>query len=319
MSRGWVRKCVTVVAVAVLRGVWGSPAGAAALSCSDPEVGKIAQDESGLHVVEAATPSVRRGDRLLQLNGHRLQTCSDLEAAARAARQEQLARLFLIRRGEQTVAVAFEVQAEQLATAPAVVAPAIVSAAPSVAPSTALPATIPPSALPTVVPTPPSGPAADTARRLLAEFVAFGRELQGRQPLPMAQPWAQRVEQLRQQYNSQHARGAAVGVVEPILEYYETVADILRYKETATRERRDVRARSEVVLEYHSNAPVAAWLQRYPFLRPSVIQEPETIRFIDVGESNGQWLPDRAVALLLDRAVSEGTALSATLAAGSSR
>ena len=154
--------------------------------------------------------------------------------------------------------------------------------------------------------------------RCWSSLGALGRDLQARQPLPMPQPWAQRIDQLRQAYDRQQASGSGVGVVEPILGYYETVGQILVYKDAETRGRREVRARSDVVLEYHNNSPVGGWLSRYPFLRASVVREPETTHFITESESNGQWLPDQAVALLVARAVSEGTALSATLAAGTS-
>jgi hypothetical protein len=134
----------------------------------------------------------------------------------------------------------------------------------------------------------------------------------------MPQPWAQRIDQIRQAYDRQQASGTGVGVVEPILGYYETVGQILVYKDAETRGRRAVRARAEVVLEYHTSSPVGGWLSRYPFLRASVVEEPETTRFITESESNGQWLPDRAVELLVARALSEGTALSTALAAGPS-
>jgi hypothetical protein len=268
---------------------------AGASMCADTSIGRVVPSADGLRVEQTSVPALHAGDILVQLNSHRLQTCADLAEGLSEARRNKLGTLFLIRRDGEV----------EMALVPAPVA----QAAP------AEPTAIPPPPVPTSPPTPLSRADADAARQLLAEFVAFGRDLQARQPLPMAQPWAQRVEQLRQRYNSQQARGAAVGLIEPILGYYETVAQVLLYKETVTRERRDIRARGDVVLEYHSNSPVPAWVQRYPFLRPSVLQEPD-IGVLRVGESNGQWLPDRAVALLLDRAITEGTALSSTLAAG---
>jgi hypothetical protein len=275
-------------------------------------------------VEQTSVPALHAGDILVQLNSHLLQTCADLAEGLSEARRNELGTLFLIRRdGKVETALVPALPAAVAVGAPLAPAAkgappmpiAAAPAAPIVQAALAAPTAIPPPPVPTTPPAPLSRADADAARELLAEFVAFGRDLQARQPLPMAQPWAQRVEQLRQRYNSQQARGAAVGLIEPILAYYETVAQILLYKETVTRERRDIRARGDIVLEYHSNAPVSGWVQRYPFLRPSVIQEPD-IGLVRVGESNGQWLPDRAVALLLEHAVAEGTALSSRLAAG---
>lgn len=309
--------CASVTVVGVVCG------NAHASTCADTSIGRIRPTEDGLRVDQTAVPTLHVGDILVQLNSHRLQTCADLAEGLIEAHRNALGTLFLIRRDGK-------VETALVAAPPAVVAagapvappvkgappmPIAAAAAPIAQVPPAVPTAIPPPPVPTTPPTPLSRADADTARELLAECVAFGRDLQARQPLPMAQPWAQRVEQLRQRYNSQQARGAAVGLVDPILGYYETVAQILLYKETVTRERRDIRARGDIVLEYHSNSPVPAWVQRYPFLRPSVLREPD-IGLLRVGESNGQWLPDRAVALLLDRAVAEGTALSSTLAAG---
>ena len=290
-----VRRLSVVLAAVTVVSVAAGRAGASA--CDDMSIGRIVASGDGLRVEESAAPTLHTGDILVQLNSHHLHTCADLAEALGEARRNQLAPLFLIRR-DHAMDVAL------------IAAPAVLTA-PAAEAALAQPTPIPPS-VPT---TPPalSRADADAVRTLLAELVAFGRDLQARQPLPMAQPWSQRVVRLRQQYDAQQVRGAGVGVVEPILGYYETVVEILLYKETATRERRDVRARSDVVLEYHRDSPVGAWLQRYPFLRASVTREPETVHFITEGESNGLWLPDRAVALLLDRAVAEGAALSSTL------
>jgi hypothetical protein len=258
--------------------------------------------------------ALRAGDVLLQLNGHRLQTCADLGAALREALDNDVAPLFLIRRGAQTVAVVAQWPAPQ--PAPAAV-PAIVPPATPTARASAVP-TVAPSPVPTTVPTPLSRADADAARVLLAQLVALGHELQDRQPLPMAQPWAQQVDRLRHEYDTQRARGAHVGVLDPILGYYEAVVQILRYKEVALRGRRNIRARAEIVLEYHGGSEVSGWLRRYPFLQPSVIEAAEPF-VIPPFESNGLWAPDRAVALLLERAVSEGITLEAQLAAGSGR
>ena len=278
-----------------------SSARAHALSCPDTGIGSVSASADGLVIEQSAVSSLRTGDILLQLNNRRLQSCADLVQAVSETRRNQLAALFLIRRGEKTDVVPLDL--------PVAPAPQVAAARPTV---------VPLSPVPTTAPTPLTRPNIDAARALLAELGDLGRDLQAHQPLPMPQPWAQRIDQLRQAYQRQQASGAGVGVVEPILGYYETVGEILVYKEAETRGRREIRARAEVVLEYHSSSPVGGWLSRYPFLRASVVQEPEITHFITESESNGQWLPDQAVALLVARALSEGTALSAKLAAGAS-
>jgi hypothetical protein len=293
---------------------------AAADPCADGRLGRIELTADGLRVAETTAQSLRPGDFLIQINGHRLWSCAHLADALNEAGRDDLATLLLIRRDGATEVA--------LVTAPpgraAVDTPVRVAAAPAAAsadpvePATvarALSTALPPSPAPTVPPLPLSRADADAIRDFVAKLMAFGTEVQSHQPLPKAQPWAQRVDRLRQDYNTERGRGVAVDVVEPVLGYYETIAQILLYKENATRERREVRARSEVVLEYHTNSPVGAWFQRYPFLRTSVIHEPEVLRFIAAGESNGQWLPDRAIALLVEYALSAGAVLSATMGA----
>jgi hypothetical protein len=296
MGRQRVRCGVTVAVIAGLSGVCGHAVRAAASACPDSQVGTVTQDVVGLQVVQPTMSPLQPGDVLLQLNGQRLQTCADLSAALGAARTNAVAPLFLIRRGPQTIAVV----AEWPVPPPA--------ATPPVAAAT----NRPPSAVPTAPPARLSRADADATRVLLADLVTLGDELQDHQPLPMAQPWAGRVERLRQEYDTQQARGVDVSVLNPILGLYEVVVEILRYKETATRARRDIRARSEVVLEYDSGSAVSAWLRHYPFLQPSVIRAPEPSRVLAF-ETNGLWAPDRAVALLIERARSEGAALSGRL------
>ena len=266
-------------------------------TCPETRIGRIVATSDGLRLEEAVAPPLQSGDILVQLNNHRLLRCAELTDALNEAQRTQLAALFLLRRnGKTEVALIEWPAAGAVAQAPA-------------QPTVALP-----TPKPAAAPTPLTRADADTASAFVAELVSFGRELQAREPLPMPQPWVQRVEQLRRAY-AERASSAGVGVAEPILGYYETVAQILLYKENATRGRRDLRARSEVVLEYHRGSPVEGWLQRYPFLQPSVIREPEAVHFIAEGDRNGQWVPDRAIALLLEHAVAEGTALSAKLGA----
>jgi len=276
-------------------------------ACSETRIGRVVSTSDGLRLEGTATPPLQSGDILVQLNNHRVTTCAELTDAVNEAQRNRLAALFLVRRNGKTEVALVEWPA---AGAVVLVPAQPTTAQPTVAQATIAPATLKPAAAPTAL----TQADAAAARAFVADLVALGREMQAREPLPMSQPWVQRIEQLRRAY-AERASSAGVGVAEPILAYYETVAQILLYKENETRDRRDLRARSEVVLEYHRASPVEGWLQRYPFLRPSVIREPETVRLLMEGDRNGQWVPDRAIALLLEHAVSEGTALSARMAA----
>ena len=266
-------------------------------ACPETRIGRFVSTSDGLRLEEGPAPPLQSGDVVVQLNNRRVMTCAELADALSEAQRNQLALLFLVRRAGRTEVALVEWPAAR-AVGLAVTPPTIV----------------PPTLEAAAAPTPLTQADADTARAFVGELVSFGRELQAREPLPMPQPWVQRVGELRQVYVKQ-ARSAGIDAAAAILAYYETVAQILVYKENATRERRDLRARAEVILEYHRASPVEGWLRRYPFLQPSVVREPEAVHFIAEGERNGQWAPDRAVALLVDRAISEGTALSAKLAA----
>ena len=285
----WV---AALIALAPHAAVWAM----AATPCPDVTIGRVVGGDAGIEVVAPAVSALRVGDILVQLNGRRLRTCDDLRAALRETRDRRLTPLLLVRRDGSDQAIVFTLPDEVRAVAVATV--------------------LPPSPIPTVVPTPMSVTDADAVGEMASKLVTFGRELQARLPLPMAQPWSGRVEDLRRAYATQTAAAPAVRAVEPVLGYYETVVAILQYKERATRGRRGVRAQSEVVLEYDSDSPIDGWIERYPFLRPSVIAAPETIAFIGKGEVVGRWAPDRAVALLVERAVAEGEALSRGLSPG---
>jgi hypothetical protein len=106
---------------------------------------------------------------------------------------------------------------------------------------------------------------------------------------------------LRQAYEERQRHTPAVSAVEPILGYYETIAEILRYKEKAERDVGYLRPQPNVAVEYNSGQPVGTWMRRYPFLRQSIVELPG--RSIIGGESNGRWLPDNAVELLAERAL----------------
>jgi hypothetical protein len=163
--------------------------------------------------------------------------------------------------------------------------------------------------VPVPTPTPVAiGPSSvGSVRSILTGLLDLGHTLQANLPLLTAQPWARQVSDLREAYEKRRTDVPAVGAVEPILAYYQTVAEILLYKEKAVREADHVRPQPNVALDYNTGSQVSAWLHRYPFLQESVVERPG--RGIIGGESSGRWSPDRAVELLVQHALADADAL----------
>jgi len=255
-------------------------------ACPDTEFGRVVVTRDGLQVVEPGAEEVQSDDILVQLNSHRLRTCADLGQALKEARERQLAPLLLVRRDQ-------ELEAVLLRQSPAETG--VAAAAPVMVPvPTPTPVAIGPSSVGSV-------------RSILTELLDLGHTLQANLPLLTAQPWARQVSDLREAYEKRRTDVPAVGAAEPILAYYQTVAEILLYKEKAVREADHVRPQPNVALDYNTGSQVSAWLHRYPFLQESVVERPG--RGIIGGESSGRWSPDRAVELLVQHALADADAL----------
>jgi hypothetical protein len=290
--RSLLTRSVAVGAVAI----GALPAVAPPPPCSIAEIGRLVAGDDGLHVSESATREFLAGDVLLQLNSHTLRSCSDLTDALTEARDRELARLFLIRRTSRMEAVALR-------------PPAVLAAAPTAREWF-------PKPTPTPVPI-QSGEVPDV-RGLLEQFLEYGRTLRTSLPLLTTQPWTRRLSDLQRTYEQQRVAAQSVATLEPILAYYRTVVAILAYKEATAAERSthemgQKRPQPNAIVPYHSDSEVSTWLERYPFLAPSVVQAPDTTRFVGWGEGNGTWVPDRAVELLVDHALAEGQALAERL------
>ncbi len=260
------------------------PAGADPVPCARMEIGSVIVAENGLRVIEPAVRGLAAGDVLEQLNSHELHTCADLAAALREARERGLALLFLVVRDQQRIAV-FALWPRAAAVA--------------------APATPAVESTPTPVAVSPRD--SEVVGDMLSRLVAFGQTLQASLPVLTTQPWASRIGDLQQACAEGQAHTPAVGVLAPILAYYRTVAEILRYKEKAEREAGYTRPQPNVVLDYHSGPPVGTWMHRYPFLRESIVEHPGPS--LIGGESNGRWSPDQAVRLLVERALADAAAL----------
>jgi hypothetical protein len=262
------------------------PAGAVTTTCPDTSVASVVVTADGLHVIKPGTEEIQADDVLVQLNSHVLRTCADLARAMKEARERRLAPLLLVRRRHELAAIVLHQQPSMAVAAPAQQTP---------------------------TPVPIGASDIEPIRHTLADLRELGRSLRANFPLLTAQPWARRVSDLRQAYEQRRTTMPAVRAIEPILAYYETVADILKYKERAAREAGYTRPRPNVTLGYNSGSQVSAWLRRYPFLQASVTEPPEKTAFVGWAESNGRWSPDHAVALLVERALADGDALARRL------
>ncbi|MBI1815476.1 MAG: hypothetical protein HYR72_10895 [Deltaproteobacteria bacterium] len=305
MRRVWLLLALAVSAIA--------PATGAEIACPDTDVGRVAVVADGLLVVAPQMQGLQPDDLLLQLNSHVLHSCNDLTQAMAEARDRQLASLLLIRR--QQVTHAFVLQ-PPLAAPPAVpltaetLADSIAATATSQPALTPPPATFTPPSM-TLTPAPLARSAVALVRDMLVHLRELGRSMQAKLPLPSAQPWAREVGDLRQAYEQHQVEQPALRLVEPILAYYQTIAEILVYKERTFRNAGNTRSQPDVVLPYNNGSQVSGWLQRYPFLQASVIAPPDTV--LGFAEGSGRWSPDRAVALLVERALADGDALAQRL------
>jgi len=256
-------------------------------ACQDTEIGHVVVSRDGLRVVEPGAEEVQPDDILVQLNSHTLRTCADLGQALKEARERQLAPLLLVRRERELEAVLLRLPSQETdvgTTGPVAVVPAATATAVAIGPSSV-------------------GSVRDTLARLLD----LGHALQASLPLVTAQPWVRQVSDLQEAYEKRRAEVPAVGAVEPVLAYYQTIAEILLYKEKALRQAGYLRPQPNVALDYNTGSQISTWLRRYPFLQESVIERPG--RGIIGGESSGRWSPDRAVQLLVQHAVADGDAL----------
>lgn len=273
-------RCVVVaLLVAAATSAHGAP------PCVLTGVGRLAVVADGLRLVESEAPPLQSDDVLLQINDRRLRTCDDLVAALKAAEQRQLVPVVLLRRGDAT-------RTEALSWPPA---EPVASATPH--------------------PTPLTVADADSLADMAGELRAFGEQLS--LPLLAPQPFTRRLGELRQTLLA-HRDRTAIGAVQPILGYYETVAEILDYKEKAAAEapasQGDVavgaaRTHRHALgsFPYTSDGPVAKWVDRYPFLQSSVTQRTGSVGPF---EQTGLWQPDEAIRLLVTRARTETAALA---------
>jgi hypothetical protein len=93
-----------------------------------------------------------------------------------------------------------------------------------------------------------------------------------------------------------------------LLGYYLTAQEIRQYKQEFVSEaRKDLRKGRAATfvssdIPYFLKSPVPGWVDRYPFLLTSIKDSPQMVSIL---EQPGHWDPDKAVALLWDKAREE--------------
>ena len=103
--------------------------------------------------------------------------------------------------------------------------------------------------------------------------------------------------------------------VQVILEHYQAAQEIWQYKAKRLAQskpdlRKGEQASYSASLPYFFDSPVLVWIDRYPFLKTSIVSTPHEKRF---GEAPGKWNPDEALRLLWREAKEETDKLSSWL------
>jgi hypothetical protein len=269
----------------------------------------LAPAEAGLVVaaVDAGSPAeasgLAAGDTVGQVNDVVPRSCADYQRTVRAARKERKALLVLVRRGAADVAVALAAATWERA----------VAAVPPPPPAE-------PPSVKEVVAKPPPPPLPPEARVTL-EGVMQGLEALGRDERPTATLAAYRKDLLRlhREVETLAVRRSVppdvVAGLRTVLRYYDA-AEIAWDAEEQLRERerrpRHLPSPERAAAPYFSDSEVAAALDEFPFLRPTVAREPSP--GLVAGESSGLWRPLQARALLWQHGHEELSRLGAWVA-----
>ena len=261
-------------------------------------------DGPGLPIAEIAQLTagskvgLRPGDVLEQVNSWPIRDCENYGRAVRDARQKRKAVLVLISRNGKRRPIFFEPEIWQRVDDRKEEKQAVAS-------------------LTTVLEAPlPAAERSDSAaigERALAALRTLETLVDAARPLPMYERGLRdarmRLRALHRQSRDDVEKRIMAGA-RVVFGYYETARAIRQYKhDYVGTERKDVRrGRAEsyasASVPFFYDSPVTAWMDRYPFLRPSITDTPTKLGF-DFVEQPGRWNPDHAVTLLWQRARSE--------------
>lgn len=261
-------------------------------------------DGPGLPIAEIAQLTagskvgLRPGDVLEQVNSWPIRDCENYGRAVRDARQKRKAVLVLISRNGKRRPIFFEPEIWQRVDERKEEKQAVAS-------------------LTTVLEAPlPAAERSDSAaigERALAVLRTLETLVDAARPLPMYERGLRdarmRLRALQRQSRDDVEKRVMAGA-RVVFGYYETARSIRQYKHdyvgTARKDVRRGRAESyaSASVPFFYDSPVTAWMDRYPFLRPSITDTPTKLGF-DFVEQPGRWNPDHAVTLLWQRARSE--------------
>ena len=261
-------------------------------------------DGPGLPIAEIAQLTagskvgLRPGDVLEQVNSWPIRDCENYGRAVRDARQKQKAVLVLISRNGKRRPIFFEPEIWQRVDDRKEEKQAVASL------TTVLEAPLPAAE---------RGDGAAIGEQALAALRTLETLVDAARPLPMYERGLRdarrRLRALQRQSRDDVEKRVMAGA-RVVFGYYETARAIRQYKHdyvgTARKDVRRGRAESyaSTSVPFFYDSPVTAWMDRYPFLRPSITDTPTKLGF-DFVEQPGRWNPDHAVTLLWQRARSE--------------
>lgn len=261
-------------------------------------------DGPGLPIAEIAQLTagskvgLRPGDVLEQVNSWPIRDCENYGRAVRDARQKQKAVLVLISRNGKRRPIFFEPEIWQRVDERKEEKQAVASLT---------------KVLEAPLPAAERGDSAAIGEQALAALRTLETLVDAARPLPMYERGLRdarrRLRALRRQSRDDVEKRVMAGA-RVVFGYYETARAIRQYKhDYVGTERKDVRrGRAEsyasASVPFFYDSPVTAWMDRYPFLRPSITDTPTKLGF-DFVEQPGRWNPDHAVTLLWQRARSE--------------
>ena len=261
-------------------------------------------DGPGLPIAEIAQLTagskvgLRPGDVLEQVNSWPIRDCENYGRAVRDARQKQKAVLVLISRNGKRRPIFFEPEIWQRVNERKEEKQAVASLT---------------KVLEAPLPAAERGDSAAIGEQALAALRTLETLVDAARPLPMYERGLRdarmRLRALQRQSRDDVEKRVMAGA-RVVFGYYETARAIRQYKhDYVGTERKDVRrGRAEsyasASVPFFYDSPVTAWMDRYPFLRPSITDTPTKLGF-DFVEQPGRWNPDHAVTLLWQRARSE--------------
>lgn len=261
-------------------------------------------DGPGLPIAEIAQLTagskvgLRPGDVLEQVNSWPIRDCENYGRAVRDARQKQKAVLVLISRNGKRRPIFFEPEIWQRVDERKEEKQAVASLT---------------KVLEAPLPAAERGDSVAVGEQALAALRTLETLVDAARPLPMYErglrDTRRRLRVLQRQSRDDVEKRVMAGA-RVVFGYYETARAIRQYKhDYVGTERKDVRrGRAEsyasASVPFFYDSPVTAWMDRYPFLRPSITDTPTKLGF-DFVEQPGRWNPDHAVTLLWQRARSE--------------